>query len=173
MLTTRPIGSGTSLASLAIAGTIGGVLEVLACRSARIAYDAKSLRAVVLCRGSRSEAARADRRRGSLPPDFRYRITRVSLQAEANVAPKFVSVHVTRVGDGYLSTMGIPLLRGRGFTVDDRAGAEMVTVISKPLADQLFPNTDAAEAIGKRLTLGADEKTQQTPRANPRSFCGG
>ena len=89
-----------------------------------------------------------------LPLDFRYRITRVSLQADANVAPRFVSVHVTRVGDGYLNTMGIPLLRGRGFTVDDRAGAEMVTVISKPLADQLFPNAEAAEAIGKRLTFG-------------------
>jgi hypothetical protein len=38
----------------------------------------------------------------------------------------------------------------------------MVTVISKPLADQLFPNADAAEAIGKRLTFGADKKTQQT-----------
>ena len=58
--------------------------------------------------------------------------------------------------------MGIPLLRGRGFTVDDSAGAEMVTVISKPLADQLFPDADAAEAIGKRLMFGADEKTQQT-----------
>jgi putative ABC transport system permease protein len=53
-------------------------------------------------------------------------------------------------------------LRGRGFTVDDRAGAEMVTVISKPLADQLFPNAEAAEAIGKPLTFGADKKTQQT-----------
>ena len=97
-----------------------------------------------------------------LPLDFGGRVTKVSLQVEANVAPRFVSVQVTRVGDGYLSTMGIPLLRGRGFTVDDRAGAEMVTVISKPLADKLFPNTEAAEAVGKRLTFGADAKTQQT-----------
>ena len=100
-----------------------------------------------------------------LPLDFSGRTTKVSLQAEANVAPTFVSVHVTRVGDGYLNTMGIPLLRGRGFTVDDGAGAEMVTVISKPLADRLFPNADAAEAIGKRLTFGAadaEDKTQQT-----------
>jgi hypothetical protein len=97
-----------------------------------------------------------------LPLDFSGRITKVSLPADANVAPKFVSVHVTRGGDGYLNTMGIPLLRRRGFTVDDGAGAEMVTVISKPLADQLFPKADAAEAIGKRLTFGADEKTQQT-----------
>ena len=90
------------------------------------------------------------------------RSARVSLQADANVAPSVVIVQATRVGDGYLNTMGIPLLRGRGFTDDDGAGAEMVTVISKPLADRLFPNADAAEVIGKRLTFGADEKTQQT-----------
>ncbi len=100
-----------------------------------------------------------------LPLDFSGRTAKVSLPADANVAPTFVSVHVTRVGDGYLNTMGIPLLRGRGFSVDDGAGAEMVTVISKPLADQLFPKADAAEAIGKRLTFGAadaEDKTQQT-----------
>lgn len=100
-----------------------------------------------------------------LPLDFSGRTAKVSLPADANVAPKFVSVTVTRVGDGYLNTMGIPLLRGRGFTVDDGAGAEMVTVISRPLADRLFPNADAAEAIGKRLTFGEpnnDDKTQHT-----------
>jgi putative ABC transport system permease protein len=70
---------------------------------------------------------------------------------------------VTRVGDGYLSTMGIPLLRGRGFTVDDGAGAEMVTVISKTLADRLFPKADAAEALGKRLTFGAADAEDKTP----------
>jgi predicted permease len=96
-----------------------------------------------------------------LPLDFAGRGTKVSLQADADAAPNFVSIQVTRVGDGYLRTMGIPLVRGRGFTVDDRAGAEMVTVISKPLADQLFPNAEASEAIGKRLTLGTDKKTQQ------------
>ena len=56
----------------------------------------------------------------------------------ADVAPTVVSAHVTRVGDGYLDTMGIPLLRGRGFTTDDGAGASMVTIISKPLNDKLF-----------------------------------
>jgi predicted permease len=97
-----------------------------------------------------------------LPLGFSGRSAKVSLQTDANLAPKFVSVHVTRVSDAYLSTMGIPLVRGRGFTVDDRAGAEMVTVISKPLADQLFPNTEAAEAIGQRLTFLTEEKTPQT-----------
>jgi predicted permease len=95
-----------------------------------------------------------------LPLGFSGRITKVSLQADANVAPMFVSVWVTGVGDGYLNTMGIPLVRGRGFTGDDGAGAELVTVISKALADKLFPNADAAQAVGKRLAFGDDEKRQ-------------
>jgi putative ABC transport system permease protein len=97
-----------------------------------------------------------------LPLDFGGRGAMVSLPVDANVAPRLVFVQVTRVGDGYLSTMGIPLLRGRGFTIDDRAGAEMVTVISKALAGKLVPNAEAAEAVGKRLTFGAGDKTQQT-----------
>jgi predicted permease len=98
-----------------------------------------------------------------LPLDFRYRMTRVSLQTDADAAPTVVSVHVTRVGDGYLDTMGIPLLRGRGFTADDGVGGEPVTVISKTLADQLLPDADAAEALGKRVTFGTpgdDDRTQ-------------
>lgn len=97
-----------------------------------------------------------------LPLDFSGRTAKVSLPADVNVAAKFVAVTVTRVGEGYLNTMGIPLLRGRGFTADDRAGAELVTVVSKPLADRLFPS---GEAIGKRLTFGEpnnEEHTQQT-----------
>ena len=93
-----------------------------------------------------------------LPLDFRYRMTRVSLPTDADVAPKVASAHVTRVGDEYLGTMGIPLLRGRGFSSDDGAGAEMVTVISKALADQLLPDADAAETLGQRLTFGAPDQ---------------
>lgn len=99
-----------------------------------------------------------------LPLDFRYRMTRVSLQVGADAAPAFISAHVTRVGDAYLDTMGIPMVRGRGFTGDDRAGATLVAIISKPLADTLFPDAaDAgAEALGKRLIFGTDPRAQQT-----------
>jgi len=107
-----------------------------------------------------------------LPLDGRYRLTTVSLQTEANVAPRLVRVHVTRVGDGYLNTMGIPLLSGRDFSDDDSAGSEKVTIVSKPLADQLFPNAGTAEAIGKRLTFrapgnaanGADRAADSPPQ---------
>jgi len=96
-----------------------------------------------------------------LPLDFGGRGARVSLHADQNTAPRVVIVQTTRVADGYLDTMGIPLLSGRGFTQDDRPGADMVTVVSKTLADQLAPNA-AAAVIGKQLTLGTDAKTQRT-----------
>jgi hypothetical protein len=50
-------------------------------------------------------------------------------------------------------------VRGRGFTVDDRRGAEPVTVISRPLAERLAPGGDV---LGKQLTFGVDPNTQQT-----------
>ena len=96
-----------------------------------------------------------------LPLDFRHRTTRVSPETDANVAPEVVFPHVTRVGDDYLDAMGIALVRGRGFTIDDGAGTEMVTVISKALADRLFPDGDG---IGRHLTFGSpdDKKPPRT-----------
>jgi len=96
-----------------------------------------------------------------LPLDLASRIARVSFEPDKNTAPKVVFAQTTRVADGYLDTMGIPLLLGRGVTSADRAGAEMVTVISKALADELVPN-DPTTIIGKRVALGTDPKTQQT-----------
>src|SRR6187549_3261985 len=96
-----------------------------------------------------------------LPLDFGSRSARVSLQVDKNSAPRVVIVHTTRVGDGYLDTMGVAVLIGRGFTNDDSAGAEMVTVISKTLADQLEPDAPAA-VIGTRVTVGSEGNTQHT-----------
>ncbi len=57
--------------------------------------------------------------------------------------------------------MGIPLLTGRDFTSSDTLGSEQVTIVTKPLADQLFPKGGPGEAIGKRLTFGIG--TEDTP----------
>ena len=43
--------------------------------------------------------------------------------------------------------MGIPLLRGRGFTTQDRQGTQPVAIVSAQLAQLLWPDEDA---IGKR-----------------------
>jgi predicted permease len=93
-----------------------------------------------------------------LPLDFRGRDAFVSLKVDANTAPRAIGVQVTRVGDDYLETLGIPLVRGRGFTAEDGAGAEAVTIVSKPLADRLVPDGDV---IGKTLMFGADPRTQR------------
>jgi len=123
----------------------------------RVAFRIRSARADLEQASGVASATVAD----GLPLDFAGRGARVSLQADKNSAPRIVNAHTTRVGDGYLRTMGIPLLLGRGFTPDDIAGAEMVTVISKTLADQLAPG-DTPAVIGKNLTLGTDEKTPHT-----------
>lgn len=97
-----------------------------------------------------------------LPLAFRGGTVRTALQPDANAAPKFIRAHVTRVDSDYLNTMGIPLLGGRGFAADDRAGTDLVTIISRTLAGKLFPNAEAGQAIGQRLIFGNDDKTRRT-----------
>jgi putative ABC transport system permease protein len=47
------------------------------------------------------------------------------------------------VSPGYFATLGIPLLEGRDFTEVDRNGSEMVVIVSKSIAQKLFPGQDA------------------------------
>src|SRR6185369_6920452 len=44
-----------------------------------------------------------------LPLSSRGDTVRTALQPDANAAPRFIRVYVTRVDNDYLSTMGIPL----------------------------------------------------------------
>jgi len=88
-----------------------------------------------------------------LPLDYNLRRGYVSLVgAEAQVR-----AHTKRVGEGYLTTLGTPLLRGRDITADDHAGAELVALLSESLATQLFPGGDA---LGGRVAsaLQGNEK---------------
>ncbi len=87
-----------------------------------------------------------------LPLDYRGRQVNVL----SNEVP--ARAHVTRVGAGYLETMGIRLLEGRQITAEDVAGAELVTVVTQSLADRLFPN---ANAIGERLTFELETEEPQ------------
>ncbi len=47
------------------------------------------------------------------------------------------------VSPGYFATLGIPLIEGRDFTEADRKESELVAVVSKSVAQQLFPGQDA------------------------------
>lgn len=57
------------------------------------------------------------------------------------------------VTPGYLETMGVPILRGRGIEASDRAGATEVALINQVLADALFPHEDP---LGKRIMVSVD-----------------
>jgi predicted permease len=62
-------------------------------------------------------------------------------------------------GPGYFSTMGIPLLRGRDFTVQDRDENPFVAIISDALARETFPGEDP---IGRRIQCGLDSLEPMT-----------
>ncbi len=54
------------------------------------------------------------------------------------------------VEPGYLKAMGIPLLRGRFFTVQDNEHSPLVVVVDEVFAQKYFPNQNA---IGRRINL--------------------
>jgi len=58
--------------------------------------------------------------------------------------------HYTIVGPRYFETMEVPLVRGRGFTDDDRRGAPLVVVVNQAFAKKFWGDADP---IGKRLSI--------------------
>ena len=54
------------------------------------------------------------------------------------------------VGPGYFDTLGIPLLRGRGFTAEDRLDSSGVVIVNESLARLHWGDE---EAIGRRLRM--------------------
>ena len=73
----------------------------------------------------------------------------VQIEGENNSAKP--AVRQTWVLGDYLRTMGIPLIRGRMFTPEDREGTQPVTLVSENMAKTLWPNQDP---IGKRILRG-------------------
>jgi putative ABC transport system permease protein len=55
------------------------------------------------------------------------------------------------VSPDYFATMGIPVVRGRGFTNGDRTSAEDVAILDEAIARRLFPGEDP---IGRRMRSG-------------------
>ena len=47
------------------------------------------------------------------------------------------------VSPGFFAVLGVPMMAGRDFTLADRAGSELVSIVSQSVAQRLFPNGDA------------------------------
>jgi predicted permease len=58
----------------------------------------------------------------------------------------------------FFQAMGIPLLKGRFFTEEDRHGSQLVMIVNHKLAQHFWPGQDP---IGRRLRIGTPE--MQTP----------
>jgi predicted permease len=64
-----------------------------------------------------------------------------------------VLVQVNAVGAGYFDTLGIPIVRGRGFARADTTQTPRVVVINQTMAQRFWPNQDP---LGKRFKFFGD-----------------
>jgi putative ABC transport system permease protein len=62
-----------------------------------------------------------------------------------------LDIHYQNISPGYLPTIGVPIMRGRGFTAADRDSSVHIGVINEVLARQEFAGIDP---IGKRIHFG-------------------
>lgn len=79
------------------------------------------------------------------------------LQIEGRPVPQQgeeLEVDTTGAMPGYFETMGIPLLRGRGFQTADGPKAARVAIINETAARRFWPGEDP---LGKRLRLDEDD----------------
>jgi putative ABC transport system permease protein len=75
-----------------------------------------------------------------------------SIEGESYASEEHLpNAYFTLVTDGYHEALGIPLLRGRTFTVQDRPESPLVAVINEAAERRYFP---AGDAIGRRVNTG-------------------
>jgi predicted permease len=74
------------------------------------------------------------------------------VQQEGAPTHSIGGMEVRVVTPGYFDTMGIRVLRGRGFTTTDTAGAPLVAVVSESVARQWWP--DAGDPLSGKALLG-------------------
>lgn len=75
-------------------------------------------------------------------------------RAPETSAAGFMQAGWRPVSPEYFDVLGIPLLRGRGFTAEDRYGMPPTVILTQSLAERLWPGEDP---IGKGLFWGGTE----------------
>ena len=83
------------------------------------------------------------------PPVTPQRATRFEVDGRELTADESSALFIAAT-PGYFAALGTPVLGGREFQTSDRAGAQPVVLVSRILAERLFPNQDP---IGRRVRL--------------------
>ena len=82
----------------------------------------------------------------------------IGIEGQPAPPPGQERIVVTRIiSPGYLDTMSIPVLRGRGLTEQDTETTPNVVVISETMARRYWPGEDA---VGKRIAVGRIRKPE-------------
>ena len=85
----------------------------------------------------------------SLSSNGMAKLVRVPAQSASTPA---YEIKYNAVSANFFSTMGTPILRGRGFDSGDEAGVSDSVLINEKMAQRFWPNQDA---LGKTFTTGA------------------
>jgi len=80
--------------------------------------------------------------------------TKINIEGRSVPPSQWPEAEFRRSVFDYFSTMGIPVLRGRGFTSQDGPNAPAVCVINQTMAQQMFSGEDP---VGKRVKFGTTD----------------
>jgi putative ABC transport system permease protein len=112
------------------------------------AFFDEVLRRIRVLPGVQSAAAA-----GNLPLTYNGDSMSIAVEGIPDPPPaQWPDVIYRAIGPGYFTTMGIPMVRGRDFTDQDRVDSKSVVVISEKTAQHYWPGENP---IGKRLKSGA------------------
>jgi putative ABC transport system permease protein len=90
---------------------------------------------------------------GAIPPSLSYDFGAIETADRGVVTGATTIVAVSEIDGGFFPTLGIPLLAGRTFDDGDRAGGTPVAIISRALAERLWPSGDA---LGRQFRIDRD-----------------
>jgi len=84
--------------------------------------------------------------------------TIMQIKGQPEGATDDLNVGLQSVGPDYFKTLRVPVLKGRTFNEQDRAGAKLVAIINDSAARQFWPDEDP---IGKEIWVGAGWERNQ------------
>jgi predicted permease len=82
----------------------------------------------------------------------------VDVQLPGDAASRVTEVTMYLATDRYFETVGVPIVRGRGFTKNDLAIGADVVLINESLASRLWPG---GEALDRAIRLSIDDRTRR------------